>query len=157
MKNTQQFLAATLAFITASGNATWLFGGWAEELWAANDPREHNDIDLLYQAENFDRLQTFIEEDPHMTEIATKRFSHKRAVLYHDVMIEFFLVQQDEKGLFTNFFNGRRVFYWPVDTLSHTIPLAGGIVNITSRQALAEYRKYHTEVELAYQELGRRH
>ena len=92
-----------------------------------------------------------------MTEIAPKRFSHKRAVLYHGVMVEFFLVQQCEQGLFTNFFSGARVFHWPTDTLSCTTLLAGGNVNIASRQALADYRKSHAEIEIAYQEFVRRH
>jgi len=155
MKNTQQFLAAALASLTAAGVTTWLFGGWAEELWAISAPREHHDIDLLYLAEDFDHLQSFLDDTPSMTEIALKRFLHKRAVLCDNVMVEFLLVQQDKRGLFTRFFDGRRVFYWPNDTLSYTVQLEGSIINIASQQALAEYRRYHPEIELSYQDFLR--
>jgi hypothetical protein len=60
--------------------ATWLFGGWAEELWHLSPPRLHRDIDLLYPARNFQQLDGWLlMASDELIPIVAKRFSHNRA------------------------------------------------------------------------------
>ena len=150
MVNDVYFLSTTLDILRKAQINTWVFGGWAEELWAIAEPRSHNDIDLLYPAENFDCLDTFILAEPDFIEIEAKRFSHKRAVLRDGIMIEFFLVQSTGSNLFTAFFNGQAIFDWPSDILSYTRPVGNHAVNVASQQALIAYRANHENITLAY-------
>ncbi len=71
----------------------WVFGGWAEELQELIKPRVHQDIDLLYQAEDFSTVEKFIDEQNELKEIKGKQFHHKRAFRINDVMVEITLVK----------------------------------------------------------------
>jgi len=51
--NDLQVVCDTVAFLHQRGAVTWLFGGWAEELPGIAGPRPHDDLDLLYPAEDF--------------------------------------------------------------------------------------------------------
>lgn len=120
----------------------WLFWWRAEELLEVIKPRDHHDIDLLYPAENFDILETFIYQNNNISEIEWKKFSHKRAILLDNVMIEFFLLQKVWKCYSTNFF-GKYTYIWPENTLSEILLPNGIHLNIASKEAIAAYRKIH--------------
>jgi hypothetical protein len=131
--------------------ATWLCGGWAEELLGLCNPRAHHDIDLLYLATNFVQLDQWLANAPDLSDIPAKRFSHKRAILCGDIMIEVIMLESVEGGGYrTNFFNQRYQFVWPHDTLS-LLSVRGQVVPVASEEALNMYRQQHHLVNAAYQ------
>ncbi len=125
---------------------TWLFGGWAEELSGLCLPRPHKDIDLLYPAQSFDRLDEFLRTQREAQEVTAKRFSHKRAFEWRSVLVEVFLVRSDAGTLVTDFFD-EFSFVWPQDTLLSTVTLPPGEWPCASAAALRQYRARHGEVE----------
>jgi hypothetical protein len=129
---------------------TWLAGGWAEELRDLSSPRPHRDIDLLYPAANFHQVDQWLAGTNELSEITTKRFSHKRALLYEQVMVEMLLLEPQKGRHVTSFFGGRYHFIWPDDTLSF---LQGGEypLPVASPQALSLYRREHQHIEEAFQ------
>ena len=127
----------------------YIFGGWAEELWGISTPRLHNDIDLLFRGENLNPIEKAIYKEKQWKEIIPKRFPHKRAITIDDIMVEFFLVNEGPRGLYTDFFS-IYIIEWPVDTFSHTINLNGEKVNIASKTSLRLYRKNHHYKKEAY-------
>jgi len=131
--------------------ATWLCGGWAEELRGLCRPRTHQDVDLLYSAAKFAQLDQWIARTQDLSEIPANRFSHKRAILCRDIMVEVILLEPDEKGGYlTNFFNQRFQLVWPHDTLS-LLFVRGQGVPVASEEALRLYRQQHRSVAEAYQ------
>lgn len=130
------YLRRVLALLGSGGVRCWVFGGWAEELRALCPARAHNDVDLLYVAEDFTVAERLIGAHQ-LEEIKAKRFAHKRAFVLDDVMVELFFVEQDETGLFTNFW-GRSRHDWPADVLSS----ASGLP-VASVAALTGYRARH--------------
>jgi hypothetical protein len=143
------------ALLEQAGIDVWVFGGWAEELWQLAPPRPHNDIDLLYPAPDFGALDLWIAGTPGITEIRAKRFSHKRAVVYRDVMIEWILVEQDESGSLTRFFDGAHTIRWPDDTFARRLQAGGQSLRVASPAALQHYRREHPAVDAAYRALTR--
>ncbi len=148
-RNTPHFLADTLQELYTASINTWLFGGWAEELWGFRLPGPHGDIDLLYPAENFHAVDRFLSAHGDLEEIIGKRFVHKRAFRRQGVLVELFLLQSTPAGLTTDFF-GLHLFQWPADTLIHTVPLGGLATSAASPAALRLYRDQHQAVEEAY-------
>jgi hypothetical protein len=148
--NTLKFLCSTLSRFQHVGIQLWAFGGWAEELWQMAPPRPHNDIDLLYPAASFDMLDRVIAAESAFIEIPLKRFSHKRAVTYAGVMLEFFLVHGTAPAFVTSFFDGCYQFHWPAGTFEHTIHTDHQTIAVASRPALVRYRQYHAAIEHAY-------
>jgi len=150
-ENTAHLLSATVRALVEAGIRVWLFGGWAEELSGLRPPGPHQDIDLLYPAQDFDRVDEFIRLCNDAEEIRPKRFVHKRAFRWQGVMVELFLVQQGPGGCVTNFF-GIHPWEWPEDAFSYTVPLLGGNTPSASPAALCLYRTRHGDVEHAYRQ-----
>jgi hypothetical protein len=148
MKNDQALLSSVLSMLAERSLNVWVFGGRAEELWQIGPPRAHNDIDLLYPAAGFDRLDEFMRE-PGLEEIPAKRFSHKRALVYQGVMVDIFLLQRSEDGYGTQFFDGLFNYRWPLDTLSYTRTVCGSEVNVASVAALMHFRANHQRISQA--------
>jgi len=149
--NTLPFVLAILERFEAAKLPIWLFGGWAEEVWGISAPRTHHDIDLLYVAESFDILDQYIDHTSTCTEIRAKRFSHKRAVLFQGVMIEFILVESQIEGYHTQFFTNLYELAWPCDLLDYRLPIQEQVAPIASKAALELYRHNHSQIEAAYQ------
>jgi hypothetical protein len=149
--NTLGFLLSVIHLFEESDLSVWVFGGWAEDLWRITPERIHNDIDFLYPATTFEYLDRFVAQTNDFQDIAAKRFSHKRAILYQDVMFEFILVQGNNEGYFTDFFSGRHRLAWPVDVFDHKANISDYDIQIASIQALNMYRLRHEEVDTAYQ------
>lgn len=150
--NTLTFLQAIVKRFDAATLPVRVFGGWAEELWQITPGRIHNDIDFLYSGATFEHLDHFLAQNMDIQEIQEKRFSHKRAISFQDVMIEFLLVQHDKQIYFTDFFSERYHFEWPADVFCHTVNISGYDIQIASKQALLLYRQCHKQVERAYRE-----
>lgn len=141
----------TLHRLTHAGLATWLSGGWAEELWGLCSPRPHQDIDLLYPASDFAHMDQWLATATDLTDIPTKRFSHKRAFFYQRIMVEIILLEPGEKGGYlTNFFSKSYQFAWPPNSLS-TLTTGGQDVSVASCEALQQYRAQHQCIIRAYQ------
>lgn len=128
----------------------WLFGGWAEEVWGLVAPRPHADIDLLYPAAQFAALDAWIARSTHLRPIPTKRFSHKRAVLLDDLMIEWLRVETHDGCLVTHFWNGRHTMTWPAGTLTSLHPAGLPRIDVASPAALQSYRQDHVARAQAY-------
>ncbi|GCE09632.1 nucleotidyltransferase domain-containing protein [Dictyobacter aurantiacus] len=150
-RNTWEFVREVIHQLKAVGISTYLFGGWAEELWQLSAPRTHADIDLLYPAADFQAVDRWLRETNNIIEIAEKRFHHKRAMLYHQVKLEFFLLEPTVDGYVTNYFGDGYRLYWPSDALTHLALVDGSLVPVASSQALQAYRQNHHHIQLAYQ------
>lgn len=141
-KNNLNLVSVVLTILDSHKVYTWLFGGWAEELQGIIPPRIHKDIDLLYPALNFNLIdKLFLDKGIEIKEIKAKHFSHKRAFLYQDIMIEVILLQKYNSQYFTNFF-GKKIFYWPKDCLEE-LNFQNQKIRIASVETLHCYRKNH--------------
>jgi len=150
--NTLQFVCERISALAEAGIVTCLFGGWAEELRGICPPRPHKDIDLLYPAGDFRALDAFIrlgQEAGEIEEVQAKRFVHKRAIVWHGILVEFLLLEPSSTGYRTNFFD-TYLFEWPADTLSSQAALPSQPLPTTSVLALQQYRQRHWLVENAY-------
>lgn len=150
--NTLAFLLTTMRLFKEAALPVWVFGGWAEELWQITRPKAHNDIDFLYSAATFDGLDSMMTQIKDMQELQQKRFSHKRAIIYQHVMIEFLLVQRAKGIYITDFFSGRFRLEWPADVFCHKKSISRYTIPIASKQALNIYRQRHKQIQQAYQE-----
>jgi hypothetical protein len=129
--------------------ATWLCGGWAEELHGLAPPRLHHDVDLVYPAPTFARLDRWLAAATDLRVIPAKRFSHKRAMLCDDVMVEVLLLEPQGTGYLTRFFDGAFQLVWPAGTLSQVF-VGDRWVPVASAEALRLYRGQHHRVDAAY-------
>lgn len=132
-----ELLGRVVSLLFGHGVDTWVFGGWAEEIRALSQPREHRDIDLLYPAHDFGRVDALFRQGA-LREIAGKRFPHKRAFELDGVMVELLLVRRDGARLYTDFWAAVR-HVWPDDTLS----TARGL-RVASEAALRGFRAKRT-------------
>jgi hypothetical protein len=118
--------------LAEGGFRVWLFGGWAEELHGLRPPGAHADVDLLYPAPDFRRLDEFLAAG-FVAEWAGKRRPYKRAFELDGVPIELLLVERDAGGWFTDFDAGRH--RWPANVFAR-----GAWPPVASADALQGYR-----------------
>jgi hypothetical protein len=140
-ENDLAFVRRVLALLHDAGVDAWVFGGWAAELLGLAPPRPHQDVDLLYPAETFERVDAAIGELG-LAEIEGKRFPHKRAFVLDGVMVELFLVKSDRYGQYTEFW-GRVRHDWPADLLG----TVDG-VRVASAAGLASHRSAHEALRM---------
>jgi hypothetical protein len=140
--NDLEFVHDTLDRLQDGGIVAWVFGGWAEELLGLAPQRAHRDLDLLYLATDFGRLDAFLALDSQVTEIAGKRFLHKRAFLHDHIMVEATLVQPGPSGGFFTLFWGDTQHEWPADVFGTEI---NGI-RVASTSSLRDYRTNHARL-----------
>lgn len=124
---------------------TWLSGGWAEELRGLRPPGPHHDVDLLYPAADFARVDSFLARSRKVTEITQKRFGHKRAFDADGVMVELLLLQPLTAGRHVTIFWDRAPYHWPADVLD----AASGGLRVASATALRNYRADHDRLHPA--------
>ena len=132
--------------LRVAGLSPLLFGGWAMELLGLEAPRPHADIDLLLPAPSFEELDRLMADkrSDGWREIKAKRFHHKRAFAFRDVMVEVFLVEQGNRTLFW----GDVPFQW-LDPLAHDTRVQTGslALSIVSPANLLMYREQHPMTE----------
>lgn len=126
-----------MEWLRSHGVDTWLFGGWATELRGMTATRPHHDVDLLYPAENFDRVDELLRS---LDEITAKRFPHKRAFDRDGVMVELLLVQSAGSARYTCFWNSHR-YDWADDVFPDD--------HIVGANALADFRSNHDRIRAA--------
>ncbi|HSH82417.1 MAG TPA: hypothetical protein VLA19_28135 [Herpetosiphonaceae bacterium] len=148
--NTLPFLIHVCACLRQAHLDVCLFGGWAEEVWGLAPPRSHGDIDLLYPAAHFGALDRWIAMTPQVTEIHAKRFRHKRAVMYHAVMIEWLLVERQGGQSITRFWDGRHTFVWPPGPLASVVVVERQPLNVARPEMLHAYHQAYDQREQAY-------
>ncbi len=135
--NDLSFVRGVIADLAAAGVEVWLFGGWAEELLGMIAPRAHHDVDLLYPAPDFHKVDGFLVADNAAIEIAAKHLPHKRAFLRHGIMIEIVLVQGDSRtGYYSTIWESNRND-WPADLLDGQVQ---GL-RVASANSLINYRR----------------
>ncbi len=137
--NTLELVIEVKKMLKAANIETWIFGGWAEELLHMIPPRAHNDIDLLYLAEDFNKVDSFLLNNSECIEILPKHFHHKRAFRYKGIMIELFLVTKNSEKHSTNFW-GNIEYTWPKNTFTEN-------KRIVSKDALRAFRRDHDTVK----------
>ena len=81
-----------------AGSSTWVFGGWGEELRGLCPPREHADLDLLYPARDWERVDA-LQLD--WIDVASDSRWKRAFELDGDRWSSCFLVERDEHGWFT--------------------------------------------------------
>jgi hypothetical protein len=116
--------------------SVWVFGGWAEQLRGLRAPGVHCDIDLLYPGHDWGDIDALIATES-VREVAAKRSSHKRAIIWREVMVELFLVRCDDRGPHTIFWDRVR-HDWPTDVFGFVAS-----VPVASIEALRSYRSNH--------------
>lgn len=129
--NDLPFAMRVVEMLAEGGLRVWLFGGWAEELRGLSPPRRHRDVDLLYPAPDFDRLDAFFLAS-RLDEVGDDR-SYARAFQIEGIAVELLLVGRDTEGWFTDFRRGRH--RWPADVFDR-----GAWPPVASEAALAGYR-----------------
>jgi hypothetical protein len=129
--NDLPYVLEVVDLLWSQGVRAWVFGGWGEELRGLCPPREHVDVDLLYPARDWRRVDAL-----DLDWIEAKRFPWKRAFHHEGVMVELFLVERDERGWFTQL--KRRRHDWPDNVFS-----TNGRVPVASTAALVGYRAAH--------------
>ena len=127
------FVIELADLLAAAGLRTWLAGGWAEELRGLSPPGPHPDVDLLYPAPDFDRVDRFVETAP-VEEWSGERRRHRRVFELHGVPVELLLVERDETGWFTALPGGAH--RWP-----HDVFATSGRLRVASVEALTGYRE----------------
>lgn len=130
MPATVAILEAVVSELRASAFNVAVLGGWAEELLGLTPPRLHKDIDLLVLNPDLDALDRYVAA---RAEILRKRFSHKRAFIQGDTMVELFLV-----------FEGRSLFFDAVEyRWQDLIVVTRGGLPTAPSAAVEGYRRDH--------------
>ena len=136
MRNTIEVVRQVVHDLRSAGFRVAVFGGWAEELRNLVPPREHADIDLLVFDADQTELDVFVEA---REEICGKRFSHKRAFVASDVMVELILVR------------GGTTVFW--DTFEYVWPTGEDVeidgLPVAPAEYLAAYRADYLAIRSA--------
>jgi hypothetical protein len=136
--NDLAFVLRVVAMLDEARMRTWLFGGWAEELRGLTLPRSHRDVDLLYPAPDFRRLDAFLA-DGLVEEWMGKRRPYKRGFAVDGILVEPFLVQRDSLGWYTDFRRGRH--RWPQNVFGRS-----AWPPVVSAEALDGYREAYASL-----------
>jgi hypothetical protein len=127
--NDLDFVVRAVDLLWSRGIRTWVFGGWGEELRGLAPPWEHADLDLLYPARDWSRV-----DELRLDWVASKHLPWKRAFVLEAITVELFLVERDELGWYTQL--KRRRHDWPDNVFS-----TNGRLAVASTVALAGYRR----------------
>ena len=135
MSNDLSFVMRVVDLLSAGGFKTWLFGGWAEELRGLCAPRDHRDVDLLFPAPDFRRLDAFVLAS-RLDPVGDDR-AYARAFAFDDVTVELLLVSRDAVGWYTDFRGGRH--RWPLNVFGRSAwpPVASTEAILSYREAYA--------------------
>jgi hypothetical protein len=126
--NDLTFVLRAVDLLAAHGLRTWVFGGWGEELRGLSAPRAHADVDLLYPALGWSRVDAL-----RLDRVETTGAPSRRAFLLDATLVELLLVRRDPEGWFTDLEGGRH--RWPEDVFAAT-----GRLPVASTSALVGFR-----------------
>lgn len=148
MAVTIEHLAGALDLLRNTGIVCHVAGGWAEELLGLRPPGPHGDVDLIYSEDGWRTVDAWLHQPPSdFTEIAAKRFAHKRAFLLDGVCCEIVLVQLEPDGPITWFW-GDVPFRWETPLLhAETVSIEGRSQSILSPANLHAIRTRHRETQ----------
>ena len=139
--HTPETVTTVLATLAEMGIVAALCGGWAEEAHGLSPPRQHKDIDLVVEANDFSAIDQALACGALKNEITAKRFVHKRAFVFSETMVEMYLVQKRAGGHVTMFW-GDAEYLW-CDPLVAVAQLNGISVRTVSRDNLLRFRRSH--------------
>ncbi len=122
------FVLSAVDVLSSHGVRTWVCGGWGEELRGLRPPGEHADLDLLYPAPGWSRV-----DELELDWIEAKRLPWLRAFVLDDNVVELLLVERDRGGWYTRL--GGRRHDFPADVFS-----TNGRIAVASAAALAGFR-----------------
>lgn len=134
--NSRQTLAAAMGSLRRQGFACDVFGGWAEEILGLREPGPHGDIDLAFRGADLSVFDTIGYD---FTPVPAKRFAHKRAFLFRQVLCEIILVRDAGCHPVTHYW-GDVPFFWRKPLL-HPVPV--GIESETATVISAENLHHH--------------
>jgi hypothetical protein len=126
-----EFVLRAVDVLRAEGIRTWVCGGWAEELRVLTPPCEHHELELLYPARDWQRVDAL---DLHWIEASHE--PHTRAFRFEETPVVLLLVERDKCGWFTQRPDGRHD--WPADVFA-----SSGWLAVASAAALQGYRRAH--------------
>jgi hypothetical protein len=126
--NDLAFVLRAVDLLRSHGVRTWLCGSWAEDLRGLQPPRQHGDLDLLYPAPDWSRV-----DELRLDWMDGKKLGWLRTFVLEGTMVDLFLVERDQRGWFTRF--DRRRHEWPDDVFA-----TNGRIGVASAAALAGLR-----------------
>jgi hypothetical protein len=126
--NDLPFVLRAVDLLRSHGVRTWLCGSWAEDLRGLRPPGRHGDLDLLYPARDWGRV-----DELRLDWMDGGKLAWMRAFVLEGTMVELFLVERDARGWFTRL--GGRRHGWPVDVFT-----TNGRIGVASATALAGFR-----------------
>jgi len=126
--NDLEFVLRAVDRLRSEGIRTWVCGGWGEELRGLAPPHPHRDLDLLYPARDWRRVDSL-----DLDWVPEKHRRGKRAFVLDGTVVELLLVERDERGWFTQ--RPRHRHDWPDDVFA-----ANGRIAVASTAALVGYR-----------------
>lgn len=126
--NDLAFVLRAVDLLKSHGVRTWLCGSWAEDLRGLRPPGRHGDLDLLYPARDWNRVDAL-----RLDWMDGRKLAWMRAFVLEGTMVELFLVERDKRSWFTRL--DRRRHDWPDDVFT-----TNGRVGVASTAALAGFR-----------------
>jgi aminoglycoside-2''-adenylyltransferase len=117
--------------LRSDGVRTWVCGGWADELRGLTPPRPHADLDLLYPARDWRRVDSL-----ELEWVEGRRVPWKRAFTFEGSVVELYLVERDDRGWYTR--RAHRRHDWPDDVFATC-----GRLPVASTAALTSFRRTH--------------
>jgi hypothetical protein len=125
--NDLDFVVRTVDLLWSHGAKTWVFGSWGEELRGLVPPQQHTELELLYPARDWQRI-----DELELDWVAAGHERWQRTFQLESVIVELLLVERGERGWLTSL--PRRLHEWPDDVFS-----ANGRIPVASAAALAGY------------------
>ena len=148
MANTLETLVAVFDMLTAHDASCDIFGGWAEELLQVSRPRIHGDIDLVHRAPTFAAIDIAIAHlASKVREIPEKRFLHKRAFVFREVLCEIILVRDSDTQPVTHYW-GDVAFHWEMPLLHpQRVVLRDRQASVVSAANVARHRSLWSKTQ----------
>ena len=123
------FVLRAVDRLRSDGIRTWVCGSWADELRGLAPPRDHPDLDLLYPARDWRRVDLL-----GLDWADRRRVTWKRSFEFDGTPVELYLVERDAEGWFTR--RAGRRHAWPDDVFA-----THGRLPVASTAALLGYRR----------------